>query len=330
MIRHVIADALEALEGGRLPSISADDFPCFSTEAARFRNRLGPAALERIVASLSVDDVPTLKRALDAIDAHESAWLGFKVVYDGEAALANIDEGPAKKFGNVGSADGQDAMFFCNDAGEVVSAREPSARDIFQMKDITRGPGMHADQFAGLTWTSVALIDSPTVWLLGASDLAAEVAHLAARVGFSTFAVDDDESFLKEARFPSSTRVLLASWDELDTLHAHVGDYACVLTNGHVHDVEACLWAAKQPLHYAGMLGSDAKNQAVAARCFAAGMTDEAWESIKRPIGLSFGAKTSAEIALAIVAELVDVRYKQRYSEDERNVHDVNLGRMKE
>ena len=57
------------------------------------------------------------------------------------------------------------------------------------------------------------------------------------------------------------------------------------------------------------------------------GVTDEQWDAIKRPIGLKFGAKTPAELAIAIVAELVDVRYCQRYSEEARAGHDRALGR---
>ncbi|MFR2951204.1 MAG: XdhC family protein [Collinsella intestinalis] len=49
-------------------------------------------------------------------------------------------------------------------------------------------------------------------------------------------------------------------------------------------------------------------------------MSEADWDRVKRPIGLKFGAKTPAELAIAIVAELVsDVRYKQRYSDEARN-----------
>ena len=56
------------------------------------------------------------------------------------------------------------------------------------------------------------------------------------------------------------------------------------------------------------------------------GATEEDWERVKRPIGL-FGAKTPAELAIAIVAELVDVRYRQRYSAEARERHEKSLGR---
>lgn len=47
----------------------------------------------------------------------------------------------------------------------------------------------------------------------------------------------------------------------------------------------------------------------------------------KAPIGLKFGAKTPAELAIAIVAELIDVRYIQRYDAEARERHERGLGR---
>lgn len=88
------------------------------------------------------------------MDEGDLAWLGFKVVYDGAAAQGNVDNEVTKKYGEQGSADGEPLVFFCNDAKEIVASRELSPRDIFQAKDVTRGPSMHNDQFDGLTWAS--------------------------------------------------------------------------------------------------------------------------------------------------------------------------------
>ena len=327
MYREVVTRIIDALKTGGIPEVSAEDFRCFSEEGLKANPHLGPDALKWLVASWTAEDIPTFERALQAIDNNEIAWLGFKIVYDEPAAVANTGLGSMAKFGEVGSADAQDAVFFCNDASEIVSAREPSPRDVFQMKDATRGPSMHADQFPGLTWTSVALFESPAVWLLGASDISMEVAQLARHVGFDVFVVDEDATYLNEVRFPDCGHILLENYEDIGEIRARRGDYACVLTIGHVRDAEACLWASKQNMHYIGMLGSAGKNEGVAARCFDAGMTNEQWDAIKRPIGLDFGAKTPAELAIAIVGELVDVRYKQRYSEQERARHDADLGR---
>ncbi len=257
------------------------------------------------------------------------AWLGFKVVYDADAAQANTDNEVTKKYGDVGSADGRGMVFFCNDAKEIVSARTPSPRDVFQMKDATRGPSMHNEQFEGLTWLSVPLFDQVRVWLLGASDAAAEVSALAAHVGFAVTVVDYDPAYLSEARFPDAQRILLegGTFDGLFNLTPDVADYVCVLTRGHMFDPESCVWATRHGVHYVGMMGCKGKNSTVHDLVISRGATEADWERIKRPIGLKFGAKTPAELAISIVGELVDVRYRQRYSAEAQKRHEDSLGR---
>ena len=329
MRRESIESVIESLKAGAKPLLTIEDFPAFSEESTAGNEHLGPGDLARIADSLTQADIPTFERAVRAIDAGELAWLGFKVVYDADAAMGNTDNEVTKKYGDVGSADGGLLVFFCNDAKEIVASREPSPRDMFQMKDVTRGPSMHNEQFEGLTWASVALFDPVRVWLLGASDVAVELAPLARHVGFDVVVVDYDPAYLNEGRFPDYKRIMLAggSFDGLFELAADPADYVCVLTRGHMFDPDSCIWAAREGVHYVGMMGCAGKNSSVHDIVVGAGVTEEQWDSIKRPIGLKFGAKTPAELAIAIVAELIDVRYRQRYSAEARDKHDHSLGR---
>ena len=92
-------------------------------------------------------------------------------------------------------------------------------------------------------------------------------------------------------------------------------------------DPEGCVWAVKHNVRYVGMMGCKGKNSTVHDLVLARGVSEADWERIKRPIGLKFGAKTPAELAISIVAELVDVRYTQRYSPEARARHEESLGR---
>ena len=329
MNKQALVAAIEALRGGRVPRFTAEDVPAFSEEATAGNEHMAPEDLDRIAESLTKADIPTLERALQAMEAGELAWLGFKVVYDAQAAVSNVDNAVTKKYGEIGSADGEPLLFFCNDAKEIVVSREPSPRDLFQMKDVTRGPSMHNAQFEGLTWASVALFDPIRVWLLGASDVACELAKLAKHVGFTVTVADYDEAYLNEERFPDVERILFDGGDfgELVNCEADPRDYVCVLTRGHMYDPDSCVWAVREGVHYIGMMGCAGKNNKVYDLVTSQGVTDEQWDAIKRPIGLKFGAKTPAELAIAIVAELIDVRYRQRYPKDARDKHDLSLGR---
>ena len=329
MNKELLENIAAELRAGRAVELSVEDFPCFSAQALAGNAHVSPDNLGRLAAALTAADAPVFERAARAMDEGDLAWLGFKIVWDAAAAQANTDNEVTKKYGDVGSADGQGAVFFCNDAKEIVSARTPSPRDVFQMKDVTRGPSMHNEQFEGLTWLSVPLFDQVRVWLLGASDAAAEVSALAAHVGFAVTAVDYDPAYLSPERFPDATRVLLegGNFDGLASLTPAPGDYVCVLTRGHMFDPDSCVWAVRHGVHYVGMMGCKGKNSTVHDLVIARGATEEQWERIKRPIGLKFGAKTPAELAIAIVAELVDVRYRQRYSAEAQAKHDASLGR---
>ena len=327
MNRESLVSIINSLNSGEEPVLNVSDFPSFSEGGKN--PYLNPEALERLASQLSKDDVVTFERALKAVDDCELAWLGFKIVYDSDLATSNVDNEVTKKYGETGSADGESLLFFCNDSKEIVSSREPSPRDMFQMKDVTRGPSMHNEQFEGLVWTSVALFEPIKVWMLGASDVACELEKLARHVGFETIAVDCDAAYLNEKRFPNSKRILLSggNFNGLEEYAAKPEDYVCVLTRGHMFDPEGCLWAVSHNAHYVGMMGCAGKNNTVYNLCTSRGMTDEQWESVKRPIGLKFGAKTPAELAIAIVAELIDVRYRQRYPKSARDKHDESLGR---
>lgn len=329
MNRKVIEGIVDDLNAGRTPTLDVADFPRFSEEATAGNPHMGPETLQAIANGLTQADVPTFERALRAMDEGDLAWLGFKVVYDPAEAQANTDNEVTKKYGDVGSADGESMVFFCNDAKEIVSPREPSPRDVFQMKDVTRGPSMHNEQFEGLTWASVPLFGKVCVWLLGASDAASELAALADHVGFHVVAVDYDPAYLNADRFPAAERIMLHGGDfhELANMTASPDDYVCVLTRGHMFDPQGCVWAVENGVHYVGMMGCAGKNSTVHDLVVDAGVTEADWDRIKRPIGLKFGAKTPAELAIAIVAELVDVRYRQRYSEEAQQKHESSLGR---
>ena len=243
MDKQVLKAVIDDLKAGQTPKLTAADVPAFSEAATAGNDHLSPADLDVIMASLTQADIPTFERALLAAEKGELAWLGFKIVYDPISAVAKSGIGFTKDYGEIGSADDAPLVFFCNDAKEIVCSREPSPRDLFQMKDVTRGPSMHNEQFDGLTWASVPLFSPVRVWLLGASDVAVELVPLARKVGFDVLAVDYDPAYLNADRFPDAHRVLLdgQGFDALFDLHASADDYVCVLTRGHMHDPESCI-----------------------------------------------------------------------------------------
>ena len=253
--------------------------------------------------AISAADLPVLERALQALRENEVAWLGFKLVNDSEAAVRPTDD---ERFPS-GSACAESFVFFANADGELVCGHPYNERDRFQMLDITRGPSMHANQFAGLTWESTPLKARVRVVVFGADEISRHLANFCHAVDFDTAVLDSDPAFLNMERFPYSELVFV-DFAALDPALVGPEDFACVLTRSHAHDVEALACALQADPAYVGMIGHPDKIKNNYEVLRAQGASDEAIARVHAPIGIKCGGRTPAEIAVSIVAQLIQER----------------------
>lgn len=79
MNKEALQSVIAALREGRTPSLSVEDFPCFSPEATEGNQHVEPTYLDVVAKSLTADDAPTFERALRAMEEGDLAWLGFKI-----------------------------------------------------------------------------------------------------------------------------------------------------------------------------------------------------------------------------------------------------------
>lgn len=315
--KRSMKDTLEAmivsLRQGETPAVSVEEFSCFSPKALADQADISPNALDDILSELNEDDIPTLERAISALDEATPAWLGFKIVTDAAVAVDSEDTDVVGIRGKgEGSADGKNGMFFANEEKEIVFSRHYSDRDMFQMLDITRGPHMHNEQYAGVSWLSIPLQQPGKAFIFGAGEVPLWVARMAHDVDFETVVIDDDASYLNEERFPLSKRVLIDSWSDLPELGVTERDYVLVLSRGHMHDPETLIYGIESGAQYVGMMGCAMKNERVFEMAKANGVTTEQIEATHSPIGLKFGAKTPPELAMCVVAEMIQVRSELR------------------
>jgi xanthine dehydrogenase accessory factor len=318
-LRAVCERIIAALRSGETPVVAPEELRCFAPASIEGDPNLTPHSLAEILTTLTNADVPTFERAVAAIDANERAWLGFKLVTDPAAALDSEDTDVVGLRGKgMGSADARPGVFVVlnptgdREQAELVFSRAASVRDRFQMLDVTRGPRMHDEQYAGVAWKSVPLFHRPRVFLFGAGTVSAEVERLANSVDFETVVVDSDPAYLNAERFPLSARVLLESFDAIPELGITPDDFVCVLTRGHMHDPQALVYGVRSGAGYVGMMGCAEKNQRVFELAQQANVDRAALEATHTPIGLKFGAKTPAELAMSITAELIQVRHERR------------------
>lgn len=82
-----------------------------------------------------------------------------------------------------------------------------------------------------------------------------------------------------------------------------------LITADHVSDEAALRQVIESPACYIGMIGSRAKCRTVLDHLRADGYSDEQLRRVYAPIGLDLGGSSPAEIAAAILAEIIAVRH---------------------
>ncbi len=146
--------------------------------------------------------------------------------------------------------------------------------------------------------------------LLGGGHIAQPLCSIAAMVGFSVTVVDDRPDFANKIRFPEADQVVCDSFSSaIKQLKIGNSDYVAVITRGHRYD-EECLSAILEQRYpnYLGLLGSRRRTTALLKKMEEDGFRKEELSRIHTPIGLSIGAMTIQEIAVSIVAELIQCR----------------------
>jgi xanthine dehydrogenase accessory factor len=149
----------------------------------------------------------------------------------------------------------------------------------------------------------------PRVVLFGAGHVAREIAVVAQVAGFEVTVVDEREDWNTESRFPGCRRLVQDGEDGLrgGNLPIAAEDYVVVCTHDHRLDTDILRRCAPLPRAYLGMIGSRRKVafvlQRISLQYPALDLTQ-----IHAPIGLPLGGRAPGEIAVAVVAQLIQVR----------------------
>ena len=156
--------------------------------------------------------------------------------------------------------------------------------------------------------------------IFGGGHCSYALAPILKSVGFRVTVFDCREEFADAERFPDADAVICGDYLKIsDALTLDKEDYVVVMTNGHSHDFEVQEQVLRRPLAYIGVIGSRSKTAAVNAKLRAAGVPEEAIQSVHTPIGTAIKAVTPEEIAVSIAGEMIYVRALRR--EAGREVH---------
>ncbi len=142
--------------------------------------------------------------------------------------------------------------------------------------------------------------------VVGAVHIAQPLARIAEIAGFDVTVVDPRAAFAAGARFPEIS--VRREWPDeaIEALAPDARTAIVTLTHDPKLDDPGLQAALRSPAFYVGSLGSSRTHAARLARLRAAGFDDAAVARIHGPVGLSIGAASPAEIAVSIVAQVIE------------------------
>ncbi|MFN3954239.1 MAG: XdhC family protein [Pararhodobacter sp.] len=151
----------------------------------------------------------------------------------------------------------------------------------------------------------IALFNPPLrLFVVGAVHIAQALVPMARMAGHDPVLIDPREAFGSAARFPGET--ILHDWPDeaLATLGLDARTAVVTLTHDPKLDDPAIIAALNSPAFYLGCLGSKRTHAKRLERLQGAGLDAAQLARIHAPVGLDLGARTPAEIAVSILAEI--------------------------
>jgi xanthine dehydrogenase accessory factor len=249
-----------------------------------------------------------------------SAEVLIAFVPPADAALRAVGAGVAEAIAQSRSAwvfafftpgEGDAAVTWCllDEDGETLGGTPCAAADL---RRLVGKVGVHgAAELPDGRQVHAETIGRPTRAIIcGAGHVALALAPIAASAAFDPVVLDDRPDFADAGRFPSASRVVaLGSFDDAFAgLSVDEHSYVVIVTRGHEHDFNVLAQALRTPAAYVGLMSSRSKRKKIEAGLRELGFGDADIARIHSPVGLPIGAESPAELAISVVAEMIQVR----------------------
>lgn len=152
---------------------------------------------------------------------------------------------------------------------------------------------------------------APRLLIFGAVQYASYLSQFARIAGWRPYVIDPRTRFATAQRFPHALEVV-AAWPR--EAIARLGGidpatYIAVLTHDPKIDDEVLLAALEAQPAYIGAMGSRRAQKERRGRLLGHGVSEADLSRISAPIGLDLGGVEAAEIAIAIMAQVIAVRH---------------------
>lgn len=149
----------------------------------------------------------------------------------------------------------------------------------------------------------------PKLLVVGAVHVTQFLAPMAALAGFEVVVIDPRRAFASEARFPGIT--LITEWPDEAFAQLGLDAHTAVVTLTHDPKLDdpALVAALNSPAFYIGALGNPRTHAKRVARLSERGL-GELIGRIHAPVGLDLGGRSPAEIAVSVLAQVIQIRHR--------------------
>jgi xanthine dehydrogenase accessory factor len=158
----------------------------------------------------------------------------------------------------------------------------------------------------GATWFLNVFNPQPKLYIVGAVHIAQPLSRIAAQTAFDVTVIDPRTAFASNERFPNLHLIVAWPDEALADLPLDMRTAVVTLTHDPKLDDPALIAALKSEAFYVGALGSKKTHAARRERLRTAGFDDAAFARIRGPVGLDIGAVSPAEIAISIMAQIIE------------------------
>jgi xanthine dehydrogenase accessory factor len=153
------------------------------------------------------------------------------------------------------------------------------------------------------------IIPVPVVYLFGAGHIGYAVSKIAKMTGFKVVVIDDRPAYANEEKFPDADKFYVEDLaDVVGSLPINKVSYLVIACRGHLEDQRVLAAVINTPAAYIGMIGSKKKTKTIFENLKAEGIDEKLLQKVHAPIGLPIAAETPEDIAVSIMAEIVDIR----------------------
>lgn len=152
----------------------------------------------------------------------------------------------------------------------------------------------------------------PNLIIVGAGHVGRAVAHLAQWLGFYVIVTDDRPELCTPELVPGADEFFPIPFSEFaDNIDITPWTYFVLTTRNVDVDVQGLPAIIRSPAAYIGVIGSKRRWQTTKQKLIEKGFTENELDAINSPIGLELNAETPEEIAVSILAEIIQLRRDQ-------------------